>query len=155
MRLTSSATGMTPFYEVNENCSRGGKPRQTENSNSAHKTLRLEYGQQPSLPVECPRGALAARARNGNSHPAASVFSYFAVNAIGPGVNPAGKVPDLSEPGFIQKLHRLGAPRSHLAKGHNLTARIELMHPCGQLRKRNKVPANIGSFVLVLVAHIE
>src|SRR5271157_2686973 len=47
MRLTSSATGMTPFYEANENCSRGGKPRQTENSNSAHKPYGWNMGSSP------------------------------------------------------------------------------------------------------------
>src|SRR5271157_5600477 len=93
--------------------------------------------------------------RNGIGRPIASVFFYFAVNAIRPGVNPAGKVPDLTEASFIQKLHRLGAPRSHLADGDNLLVRVEFMHPFLQLGKRNEVPANVRGFILVLVAHIE
>ena len=61
----------------------------------------------------------------------------------------------MSKAGLMKNLCSLCAPRTHLANSHDIQVRVQFIYALRELRKRDQLPADIGDFVLGLIAHIE
>jgi len=68
------------------------------------------------------------------------------IDAVRPGVNAAGEVPHMTEAGLVQKLHRLGATRPHLAHGNDVLVDIQFIHTARQFGKRDQVTARADAY---------
>ena len=77
------------------------------------------------------------------------------IDAIGPSVNPAGKVPHMVKTRLAQHLHCFCAARAHFADSDNVPVHVEFVKPLRQFRERDQLPADVGDFVLELIAYIK